>query len=864
MGLPIITLVNRYSTLIACMIWGMASVAIASSDLQASFGWEPDTSLGVCKGSYLEPLTESVYQLPMPMMQSKTSVSADLFNIRSVGESHISGNVVVSQPGRELTSDEAILIRGQRGDFERVILTGHVVFREAGRRFTGDSATVDLIRNEAWIDNSQYRLFTPTETLYLMQLAAGQMDATASVTSLTLRGHSKHIWRDSTGRFHLTRADLTSCPPVGTPTWQLHAGKLVLNPSTGWGSAQHVRLTLKSVPLLYIPYIRFPIDSRRQSGILYPQINYSNSNGLQIAQPIYWNMAPNFDGLLTPQYLEDRGMFWKTQLRYLTSNSKGHLQVNGIWDDRKFRAFQKNAPLEFMNVVPPSELKRLTNESDNRAMVHWQHVTAIAPHWRGEGDFNWVSDDYFLQDFHGLNLANTNDQLRQAASLRFSNANWDVVGQVLYYDALHPINRAFVAEQYGRLPSLNVYGDFPARFSPFEVTLDAEMVNFWRDQNPGENTIPVSGMRYHVLPNISLPLRRGLGAYFIPSFGFDMTQYDLSHNSPNANDITRTLPIINVDTGVNLERGLRFGGKNWTQTLSPRVYYLYIPEQGQSEIPLFDTGLNIFTFDQLFRTNRFNGLDRINDANQLSYAVTTRLLTADKAIERARFSIGQIVYFQDRNVRLCVKSPMGCIDNRTYIARESISNTARVSPLVAEFNYALNHWWQFNSSVAYRTDDGKMNNATAYLQFQPGVNQFFHAGYTFLRAGDNLTSVSSGIVEHDNLEQLDLATMWPVSKRLQVIGRWNYNLSHRHSQAYLYGLEYENCCWALRFVAGRTYKGVDENNQLKYNRAFYIQFQFKGLGQVGSDPSRELLKQLRTYQDTFAARSSTAFLSKPA
>src|SRR5690606_24840099 len=118
-----------------------------------------------------------------------------------------------------------------------------------------------------------------------------------------------------------------------------------------------------------------------------------------------------------------------------------------------------------------------------------------------------------------------------------------------------------------------------------------------------------SGTRLDVYPWLALPIERS-GWFLRPELGWRQTEYDFDVANYGKRDESRGLPIFSLDSGLIFEREANLFGRDWLQTLEPRLFYLYVPYEDQSDIPVFDTQELTFGFGQLFRTNRFVGADR--------------------------------------------------------------------------------------------------------------------------------------------------------------------------------------------------------------------------------------------------------------
>lgn len=329
-----------------------------------------------------------------------------------------------------------------------------------------------------------------------------------------------------------------------------------------------------------------------------------------------------------------------------------------------------------------------------------------------------------------------------------------------------------------------------------------------------------NGTRLNVAPSISLPMNASYG-FFTPKLKYAYTHYDLDLDSKGkaeaitqsadpaygsySSTLNRDIPIFSVDSGLYFDRSTSMFGNNYRQTLEPRMFYLYVPYKDQKDIPLFDTGETLFSYDSLFRDNRFSGTDRIGDENKLSLGVTTRWIE-DNGFERQNFSIGQALYFKDRKVQL------PGIDYRT---RDS--SKADVSPYALLYNYYFNRDWRFNSDFNWDPDSRSTRSGSAMFHYQPedNPNKVVNLGYRYRNdtiAYDSTTGKwteggSSGtpgdpnyIKDYYKIQQHDFSVIWPIVPQWNVIARWQHDYNRNRTLEAMGGFEYDNCCWKLRLI----------------------------------------------------------------
>ena len=762
------------------------------------------------------------------MSEAPTYVSAKATRYEQEQEiATLAGDVVLRQGSIQVEADEASLHQLEnRGE-----LTGNVRFRDRDALLVGDRAEIFLDSGEAKVENAEY-----------------------VVHSGKVRGSAQYAKREETAIIRLKDGTYTSCEP-GENTWHLKGNNVTLNPATGFGSATNVTLRVKDIPVFYTPYIHFPIDDRRQSGFLAPSIGSSSDNGFSVQTPYYINLAPNFDATLYPHLMTDRGLLMEGEFRYLTRSSEGQFGAAYLDDSNDDRKLQ-------------------SEYEDQRWMYSWQNRTGLDSRWLAEVDYTDISDPYYFQDLDtNLNI-NQPDHLDQRGTLTYRGNTYTARLN------MHAYERATVADitPYERLPQLTLDGRLPFQPGGLNFAYKTEFVSFQRslrngnfineDGNPEQwyddrlrGLTRAEGERLHLEPGVSLPLNWSWG-FLKPSLKYAYTQYDLDLDGRGQSTLAsyesfdssqnRSVPIFSVDSGLYLDRNTQWFGKDYRQTLEPRLFYLYVPEEDQDDIPIFDTGESSFSYSSLWRENRFSGKDRIGDANQVSLGVTSRWVEPN-GFERQRFSIGQAFYFEDRKVQL------RGIDYRTRS-----SATADVSPYALEYMYRYNQDWRFTSTFNWDPDSHSTRSGSAMWHYQPADNpgKIVNLGYRYRNdtmrfdqatgewtyGGDYGTpGTPEYIKDYYKINQHDFSVIWPVVPQWSVIARWQHDYSRSRTLEAFGGFEYDSCCWKLRLINrywidyDETSLNPDRNDEP--DRGIFLQIVLKGLGGVVGNATETFLDE---------------------
>lgn len=812
----------------------------------ASLGWIVDPAY-LCGGFYDQP------PLSYPVNVQDTNsieITSDQTLFAQHGTSILEGNVTLTRGTQQMTANKAYLYRNTAtGKLSTMDILGEVHLREPNMLAIARKAHYDFTTRYKTLYDVIYR--TELNTLRTASSPASAASRKGKkITPLSAWGKADRFAQTKPVTYEMVQASFSTCPPIN-PAWGLKASHIALNKETGRGYATNARLLIKGVPVFYSPYIGFSIDHQRKSGFLWPV--FGTRWGPYFLAPFYWNMAPNYDMTITPGILTKRGFQLTDTFRYLTTLGLGQLTVTALPRDQLFRDFRDDATArtqagEYGDPDNPriqAQLDRLLGDNTTRKAISWRDDLRFNQHWSSHVDFNYAGDDYYLRDF-GNNLNEiTQNQLLQEGDLYYKGPNWNFTGRLQSYQTLHPLDSPFVDNQYRRFPQLLLSADFPDQPLGLEFFIGNEATHFELLKSPGVQTDSPIGNRLHTQPGISLPIYRP-SFFFNPRLQVALTDYNLNQTADTGTPpaIHRAVPIFDIASGVNFSKDLNLFSYAFRQTLEPQVYYTYIPYRDQSDIPVFDTTVNTLTYDQLFTYNRFTGIDRIGDANQIGVGVTTRLIDTETGFEKIKLGAGSIIYFANRLVTLCNNN--SCSDNP-----ENHSNYQRLSPISGVLNYNVNPSWGFTANAIWDPIQKQVNNSTLNLNYKSDDAHIVNLGFSFARNG----SVGSGIILNtsaNNLKLTDLSFSWPITHDINALGRWSQDWSQDHFQNLIYGLQYDTCCWAVRLVGSRTFTNLSQDtNTPQYDTIYYVQFDLKGLGNIGTGNPNGLLRSITGYNTTF-------------
>jgi len=673
-------------------------------------------------------------------------------------------------------------------DNEIYTLEGNAVIRYGQQQLRADSITFN--RNDGSVDardnvhykgpdlnieGTQATLFpeTKTGTLYNIDYTLPASHARGSAELVHLKEHDQR---------QLEQASYTTCP-TGNSDWQLTASRVDLDQQEGMGSARHAKLRFKNVPILYTPYISFPIDDRRRSGLLLPRVGTSEETGLDISIPYYWNIAPNYDATLTPRSMSQRGIMLGTEFRYLHRHNRGQLNAEYLPSDNEF-------------------------DNKDRHLVSFKHKGTPLPRLRTSINASDVSDKDYFQDLGGSLLSSSRTHLKREAEALYHGNRWTLNTRVLDFQTVDPTIDTN-DRPYKELPRIRLNAAPRTSLLGLRFRLDSEAVQFEKDDR-------VTGSRVDVQPRITLPLHDA-GWYIKPSASIRYTRYRLDDEAPgDPDDPDRTIPVASLDTGLFFDREFNWRSTDYVQTLEPRLFYLYVPNNNQDDIPVFDTGDFDFNFWQLFLENRFSGPDRMGDANQLAVALTTRILDPVTGVQKLSASLGNLLYFRDREVTL-PGDPVA---------------TDNSSDIIGQVTMTLDRHWRARTELQWNPGETHTRRANALLQYKADSRQLVNLSYRFRR---------------DILEQTDVSFLWPVGRNWHFVGRWNYSIDDNQTLETLAGIGYESCCWGINMV-GRNYVNDKDGGR---TTGIFFELELKGLTSIGNSIDNVLERGILGYKSDY-------------
>ncbi|QDD10579.1 LPS-assembly protein LptD [Candidatus Methylopumilus planktonicus] len=657
---------------------------------------------------------------------------------------------------------------------EKIITSGITNIALENMSLRGSKLSLKLSDETGQMDDASFN-FTPDKKQEKSSIRKGVV---VTERSYDFRGDAKAIFFEGENKKRLQSARITTCE-ADSNDWYLKSSDMQVDSKTDSINASHAVVEFKGLPVLYTPYINFSLNKNRKSGFLSSTFGTTTKSGFDFQIPYYFNISPNMDATLTARYLGKRGPLADGEFRYLEENYSGRNHVQFMSHDE-------------------------SSGQDNRYSLSLKHRHKFGNGWSGYYDFQKVSDDNYFSDLATMITTTSVVNLPQRAGIDYSGDIWKLNFLTEKFQTLLTDSSR---SPYQRLPQLKISAK--KEYESFTLDLKSQWTYFDRDNKfTFQDDLGVTGSRFSITPSVTIPLTETYG-FIKPKISTNIRSYNL--NNLNGSTLSESkdivTPIFSVDSGMYFDRSINLFNQKHTNTLEPRLFYVNIPYKNQSTLPLFDTGLSDLNMLTLFSENQFNGQDRINDANQLTAALTSKLIDSN-GTERLSGVIAQRFYFEERKI-------FGSNINAKKTNSDLFLGAA------AKFTNSLN----IDGMIQYDPSDTKILRSTFASRYNPEPGKMLNLSYRMI---DNIIS------GRDDLETINLAGQWPLGNRFYSIGRFNYDLKTSQPIEVLGGLEYDGGCWVARTVFDR----LSLPTSPVPNYTLFMQIELNGLGAIGSDPNK--------------------------
>ena len=779
---------KRIPTLLATMI---ASALYSQQGLAADLASQ--CMLGV--PSYNRPLVQGeTNELPV-------TITADHAKGNYPDDAVFTGNVDIAQGNSRLQADEVQLHQKQAEGLPEPV------------------RTVDALGNVHYDDN-QVILKGPKGWSNLNTKDTNIWEGDYQMVGRQGRGKADLMKQRGENRYTiLENGSFTSCLP-GSNTWSVVGSEVIHDREEQVAEIWNARFKLGPVPVFYSPYLQLPVGDKRRSGFLIPNAKYSTKNYFEFYLPYYWNIAPNMDATLTPHYLHRRGgVMWENEFRYLTQAGTGLIEFDYLNSDKVYDDEHPN------------------DDNSRRWLFYWQHAGVMDQVWRFNVDYTKVSDSSYFNDFDNKYGSSTDGYATQKFSVGYAVQNFDATVSTKQFQVFDDQNTS----SYSAEPQLDV-NFYQNDVGPFDTRVYAQAVHF---VNTTDNMPEAT--RLHLEPTINLPLSNQWGSinteakllatHYQQSNLDDYPQYDETVN--------RVMPQFKVDGKMVFERDMAMLAPGYTQTLEPRAQYLYVPYRDQSHINNYDSSLLQADYSGLFRDRTYGGLDRIASANQVTTGVTSRVYD-DAAVERFNVSVGQIYYFTE---------------SRTGDDNIEWENDDKTGSLVwaGDTYWRISERWGLRSGIQYDTRLDSVATSSSSIEYRRDENSLLQLNYRYASPEYIQATLPNSSTDKDKwnqaqyengISQVGAVASMPIADRWSIVGAYYFDTNVNKPADQMLGVQYNSCCYAIRFGYERKLNGWDDKQQHAiYDNTIGFNIELRGLSSnYGLGTNQMLRSNILPYQ----------------
>lgn len=783
---------KRIPTLLATMI---ASALYSHQGLAADLASQ--CMLGV--PSYDRPLVQGeTNELPV-------TINADNAKGNYPDDAVFTGNVDIAQGNSRLQADEVQLhqkqAEGQPEPIRTVDALGNVHYDDNQVILKGPKGWSNLNTKDTNIWEGDYQM--------VGRQGRGKADL------MKQRGENRYTI--------LENGSFTSCLP-GSDTWSVVGSEVIHDREEQVAEIWNARFKLGPVPVFYSPYLQLPVGDKRRSGFLIPNAKYSTNNYFEFYLPYYWNIAPNMDATITPHYMHRRGgIMWENEFRYLTKAGAGLMEFDYLNSDK---VYEDDNPKD---------------SNSRRWLFYWQHSGVMDQVWRFNVDYTKVSDTSYFNDFDNKYGSSTDGYATQKFSVGYAVQNFDATVSTKQFQVFDAQN----SNSYSAQPQLDV-NYYQNDVGPFDTRIYGQAVHF---VNTNDNMPEAT--RVHLEPTINLPLSNNWGSINteakLLATHYQQTNLDWYNNNPsNVNKLdesaNRVMPQFKVDGKMVFERDMQMLAPGYTQTLEPRAQYLYVPYRDQSHIYNYDSSLLQSDYSGLFRDRTYGGLDRIASANQVTTGVTSRVYD-DAAVERFNISVGQIYYFTE---------------SRTGDDNIKWENDDKTGSLVwaGDTYWRISDRWGLRSGIQYDTRLDSIANSSSSIEYRRDENRMLQLNYRYASPEyiqATLPSYYSTADQYKNgISQVGAVASFPIAERWSIVGAYYFDTNVNKEADSMLGLQYNSCCYAIRFGYERKLNGWDDKQQHAiYDNTIGFNIELRGLSSnYGLGTNQMLRSNILPYQSS--------------
>lgn len=767
----------------------LSSNIISAHNQDSDWIWLPDSNHSICNG-YYQPFDFSNWQ-----HKKSTEITADHL-IHQTNHTQFLGHVELYSEQQLLRADQLILKHDMLQNPNTAIAQNKVQYYRPNFYLSSKQAKYNFLNKSFKIDHGCYR-FYPRHA----------------------RGQAQSVCIFDKKNLELQKGTYTTCAPNNN-TWLLQTHSLSLDIDHNRGTAHHVTLRCKNIPIFYWPYFQFPLDNKtRLSGFLAPSYYKHPSLGYGLILPYYWNIAPNFDTTIYLKPHPHNRIQLEQEIRYLLPYLSGDLKYE-------------------LSPDHPDSSHRKT-----RASLHTHHQFDSGDHWSGQFNLQYVNDPRYYTDFSTQFEQENLRYLPRHTSLNYAQSNFKFSSQVLTHQVLSPI---------ANFPTPDIYSLKPAlQLQQFETLLVGSILasQFFQWTHFEKQTTSTNNPHAHRLiwqPRLHRRFQFP-GGFFDPSLAARISHYQVSNAESKLQNITQTCPIINLETGLFFEKYSAQSSYSPIQTLEPKIFYCWIPKAQNKSPIIFDSHpYDIPYIAHAFQPYQYSGYDQLDTANQITVGFTTRWIDPIQQSEWADLSISQIYDFKKHSRYPNHRSSIYLESNVSLSLQNpkfwKLHSGFAWSPCTKQTDYfSFTSQWELFSSIY---SDENFNCEPCVSRHRSILSKPIFQTYPIL--------IYTSYLYHKEtqLQQGILGGAIPIHNRWRILGQCHYNFNTNHCVQVLSGLEWENCCLSIRFVmTGYFQPHPTPSHKTTLQRQYFLQIQFKGLTMLGQkEVDRTIKNHLPGYE----------------
>ena len=567
----------------------------------------------------------------------------------------------------------------------------------------------------------------------------------------TTFGKSEEIFTDDDGNIQLLNTILNNCSAID-PAWEIEINEINLITDENNAILKGIKFKIGKIPIFYFPFIRTAFGNERMSGFLSPSLR-QGGDGLDLSIPYYLNLAPNYDLLISPRHITDRGSGGSISFRYLTQNSKGKLNIATILKDKEY--------------------KKDVGKDKDRWKISFINTTNLNNRFVTNINYKSTSDEYFFRDIGDDHFGEIRTSyLPREAQIIWKSQNFNLKIGLNRYQVLNP----FIEEDFRSLPRVD-FNSFVQK-EDLSFSLKSSFTKFKGNDSNLFQSEEDNINRILISPEIRY--KKDLeSSNFTVALGTDFSKYKVESG--------------NLDNSAHwLEAAyrifLRRNAPNHVSSLIPLLKFIYVKNDDTDLFPLIDTRISSSSYRNLFRRNIYSGKDRTPEMNRLILGVEHSSYSHSSNLN-SQLSLGMAFYLKDEN----------------SIYENSLRKNK--SPIIAEFisDLSENLWsvgnieWDYESNKVYSGSLGLVYNYMKDTRLEvKSIYRRKNLNPSYIPWSDREVST----------KQFEVLFQWPMTNSWSLFGRVLKDLETSRSLDNLIGIQYSNCCLKIGLM---NRKWIDED-----------------------------------------------------